>query len=238
MVLTYHSVGSSRLGLEAEQFDIQLKFLARHTRVVDLTTLLLANDSIPEPLCSITFDDGYAGVYSSAFPLLMQHNLPATVFLTTNAIGQNRSKMSSTFPGLYPNELMLTWEQVREMSRFGVTAGAHLQDHLDLTRLQPSQALQQLRNCKHSIEDKVGMTCASFAYPWGKHNRASVEWVREAEYELAVTTIHSSVHTNCNRFRIPRMDVRAEYQMDDFVSIVRGDWDFLAPYHTIRNVLR
>ena len=38
---------------------------------------------------AITFDDGFRSVHDNAWPLLRQHAIPATCYLTTNAIGND-----------------------------------------------------------------------------------------------------------------------------------------------------
>lgn len=42
--------------------------------------------SLPPYALAITFDDGYRNFYDHALPILKEHNLPATVFLTTDFV--------------------------------------------------------------------------------------------------------------------------------------------------------
>ena len=81
---------------------------------------------------------------------------------------------------------------------------------------------------KRLIEDKSGAQCASFCYPWGKHNQRTIEAVRKAGYGNAVTAIQDRWNgIPHDPFQIPRTDIRRDYTIDDFAAVVRGDWDFL-----------
>lgn len=69
-------------------FERQMRFLARHYRVVSLAEAArrLSEGGPPEPVVALTFDDGYQDNYLNAFPILQRYGLPATIFLTTGSI--------------------------------------------------------------------------------------------------------------------------------------------------------
>src|SRR5512146_3005048 len=97
-------------------------WLSTQVAVLDLDAVV-KGDWIPSPsglVCAITFDDGYASVFRSAYPILQRLRLPATVYLVVEAIGDTQRKSSNEFDGLYPDEDMLTWPEVREMQSGGI----------------------------------------------------------------------------------------------------------------------
>ena len=67
-------------------FDDQVRFLKRNADVVSPSDLpaILARGTGRYVL--LTFDDGYFDNYSTAFPVLKAHNVPATFFVTTGFI--------------------------------------------------------------------------------------------------------------------------------------------------------
>ncbi|HLO14188.1 MAG TPA: polysaccharide deacetylase family protein, partial [Anaerolineales bacterium] len=72
------------------EFDRQMDYLAKWFNVVSLKRVvewLDGHTGLPPYAALITFDDGYLDNYTSAYPILCQHNFPALIFLTTEHIG-------------------------------------------------------------------------------------------------------------------------------------------------------
>jgi len=99
VVLCYHNVvGSTRraatspLGLHMPlaTFRRQMLWLREHYAVVPLDELVrrLVRGKSLRGVAAITFDDGYAGVFEHAWPLLRQLGLAATVFIVADAPGR------------------------------------------------------------------------------------------------------------------------------------------------------
>lgn len=215
-----------------------MEWLKANAAVVGLPQLIGSNwpESPSGLVCAVTFDDGYASVFRQAYPVLRELQFPAAVYLVTGAISDSKPKSSNDFAGLYPDEDMLTWEQVSEMHTFGIQFGSHLVWHRQLTALTPVEADKELRVSKQTIEDRLNQECESFCYPWGGHDDRSVAAVRRAGYRNAVVTIQDRwLMGACpDPYRIPRADIRREYTLQDFAAVVRGDWDYLGYIQRLR----
>ncbi len=142
LILTYHGVLSkasdnyvNRNCVSAEMFDRQVRWLKNHYSVISLSELVDAirgEKPLPPYAAAITFDDGFLNNYSVALPILMKHNVPATMFLTTGYIGGNGAKLwtervdsiiySSTLPRLkvqmngQPVEFDVSSQKAREQA--------------------------------------------------------------------------------------------------------------------------
>lgn len=97
LILLYHRIAESavdpwRLCVSPAHFAEHLEVLARRTRVVPLTRLpaALARARRGETVVALTFDDGYADNLEHAKPLLEHYGLPATVFVATGYVGEER----------------------------------------------------------------------------------------------------------------------------------------------------
>jgi peptidoglycan/xylan/chitin deacetylase (PgdA/CDA1 family) len=100
VILRYHSVSdfdasgrlyrSASIALTPDMFERQMRFLADRYRVVPLSRLvqcLLDGEPFPQRAVAITFDDGYRDNFVHALPILRSFGFPATVYVTTGAIG-------------------------------------------------------------------------------------------------------------------------------------------------------
>lgn len=90
-ILMYHRFSPTPLPdfVCAETLDEQVRHLARlyHTiSLGDLLESLRAGSRLPPNTVVITVDDGYRDFFDIAFPILQQHRVPATLFVTTGFV--------------------------------------------------------------------------------------------------------------------------------------------------------
>jgi peptidoglycan/xylan/chitin deacetylase (PgdA/CDA1 family) len=96
LVLTYHRVNDDGHpyfpGIAPALFREQLESLRRHFVVLPIAELasLARSGRAPRNAVALTFDDGYRDNYTHAFPILRELGLPATIFLTTDAVDHDR----------------------------------------------------------------------------------------------------------------------------------------------------
>jgi len=93
------------------------------------------------------------------------------------------------FQGLY--NLMLTWDQIKEMSKNDISFGAHTVNHPILSRISIEMAEREIQESKKNIEEKLGNPITSFAYPFGKKAQYSSDLFPVLEklgFKCAVTT--------------------------------------------------
>lgn len=81
--------------VDPETFEMHLRFLKKHFCMQAVSDVYLATTDKTgrdqcKPSCSLTFDDGWSDFYDYAFPSLVKHNIPATVFLPTRFIGNEK----------------------------------------------------------------------------------------------------------------------------------------------------
>jgi peptidoglycan/xylan/chitin deacetylase (PgdA/CDA1 family) len=109
IILTYHRViekwdetldySQPGMVVTASSFERQVGILKEHFEVVRLSALLADENTArraARPRCVVTFDDGWRDNHDLAFPILRRHDVPATIYLTTDFIGTNRAFWHTT----------------------------------------------------------------------------------------------------------------------------------------------
>ncbi len=122
---------------------------------------------------AITFDDGLESHYQVAFPLLLEIGLRADFFVNTADIGRRG---------------YLTWRQVAEMQRAGMSFQSHGHEHVDLSRLSARALENELRNSKRLLEDRLGSEVEFLAAPYGLLSRQVVEVARAVGYRAVCSS--------------------------------------------------
>jgi peptidoglycan/xylan/chitin deacetylase (PgdA/CDA1 family) len=93
LVLVYHRVGERgldpwHLTIDPEIFAGQMETLARDWSPLSLAELVegFGRRQLPERAVAVTFDDGYADNLEVAAPILLEHGIPATLFVATDLV--------------------------------------------------------------------------------------------------------------------------------------------------------
>ena len=199
---------------------------------VDLNTGIAAlkKKSQTEKLAVITFDDGYRDFYTNAFPVLQKHGFTATMFLPTAFIGaQTRC---------FKSRECLTWREAAELHRAGIEFGSHTVTHPKLVELDWPQIKNELRDSKMEIENRLGVRCGSFAYPFAfpETNRNFVqrlaELLAETGYQSCATTRIGRAKSGDDLMQLKRLPANSCDDEKFFRAKLDGAYDWLAPLQT------
>jgi peptidoglycan/xylan/chitin deacetylase (PgdA/CDA1 family) len=219
-VLIYHQVGSG-LGRQMEvtttQFAWQLDWLEQHHEIVSLDEAVDRwDDPGSEGLVALTFDDGYADTYTTAFPLLEERRIPFMVYLATESIETGRALGP---PG--PAD-PLNWDQVVDMLGSGLAGvGSHTHRHSDLRNLPAHAIEEELATSDGLIERRLGLRPAHFAYPWGYWSQQAADVVN-TRYRTAAIAGTPRPPARLDRFRLHRYPVQLSDGTRFFPARLRG----------------
>ena len=216
-IIMYHRFGDSRYpstNIKKEQFLNHISELLKPKyKVVSIEKAFLAINNIElikDRSVVITIDDAYSSVYKYAWPIFKKHNLPFTLFVSTDVI-DNKT------PGY------MSWEQIRTLRDHGVTIGSQTKSHPHMFKLSKEKIIKELSISNKRFIDEIGSAPKFFAYPYGEYNLEVIEQVKLHGF-IAAFGQHSGVaHKSLGMYELPRFAMNEKYgDMNRFLLAVNA----------------
>jgi len=167
----------------------------------DLRAYLHGEQVLPSRPVILTFDDGYADFYTTAYPVLAQHDFKAVSYVV---------------PGFLGHGGYMTPGQVLELDRNGIQIASHTWSHRDLVTLPPDQLNAELTSSRAYLEQLLGHPVVDFCYPAGRFDPAVEQAVTAAGYQSATTTQLGYRHSLADAASWARVRVHGGEGLDVF----------------------
>lgn len=205
-ILTYHSIddSGSPVSVSRAQFRAHCAFLASGRVPVVTLQQLLQHPHVPDAV-AITFDDGFANVWTDAAPQLADSGLPATVFVVSNHVG-GFNDWGGRRHALVPHLPLMSWEQLGHLTQWPMEIGAHTATHPHLPAAPTERLEDELDGCVDRIHAELGVRPSSFAYPYGAVDARVASAVRE-RFAVGCTTELRALSATDDCARLPRLDM-------------------------------
>lgn len=240
-ILMYHSVSNAReteahpyfwVNTTPERFEEQMRFLKENG--YDVISLAGAagrlldghpEKNAPAPAVVITFDDGFRDFYLNAFPVLQEHGFPSTVFLPTAYIGDQGRRMEG--------KEHLSWQEVAELHRLGVSFGSHTVNHPQLKDLKWDDIEFEIRRSREMMESGIGAPVESFSYPYAFPEEDQELTMRLARtlascgYRYGVSTRIGRASGDDPIYFLKRLPVNSRDDLAFFKAKLDGGYDWL-----------
>jgi peptidoglycan/xylan/chitin deacetylase (PgdA/CDA1 family) len=196
---------------------------------------VLQNGGSPKRYAVVTFDDGYADFYAQAFPALNRYGFTATVFLPTGYIGK--------VPVQFKEKDCLTWNEVRELRKYGISFGSHTVTHPQLSALDLTTVKDEIVNSKRTIEDNLGESVDSFSYPYA-FPEGNVSFTQKLRNTLINSGYHQGVSTRIglarrgeDQYFLRRLPINTLDDIALFSAKLRGGYDWLHTFQYVSKIL-
>lgn len=167
---------------DGKRFGILLKELHRDcdfVNIEDAVNMIVNHVSVKRPTIAFTFDDGWRDCYTQIAPQLEKYGVNAMFFINPNFADaadnhdwdyiENFTVNTTKSPGKHP----MTWAQIAELNNRGFKFGAHTLDHYCINDDNIVELERQIGDCKTAIENKLGVSCDYFAFPYGRLDHAN-----------------------------------------------------------------
>ncbi len=113
----------------------------------------LADPTPKQGAITITFDDGWQSQFDYALPLLEEHGMKATFYVSTARV----------------SEPYMTVAELQTLQSYGHEIGSHANTHVDFPTLSESEIREECQTSKQMLQS-WGLTAKNFAYPDGLRN--------------------------------------------------------------------
>ena len=126
--------------------------------------------------------------------------------------------------------MMMGWDEMREMSRGGMSFGAHTVTHPNLPNAYPEEAEHEICESRAMLEAQLREPVRHFAYPNGRGSSHLTEHikqcVRKAGFHSAVTSVGGCVQKDDDLFALRRVGVYKKHGIIPHFSldIERNRW--------------
>ena len=233
-VLLYHSLTAGatpsyrRFAVDPDAFREQMAAIVEAgVETTTIADLVRRTFQVARPTVAITFDDGFAELIDVALPVLEEHRLAATVFVVSGHVGGTSAWLQREREHTRP---LLDWDGIRALAAAGVEIGGHGHRHLALDLLPDDEAADEIRRSREEIENGLGSTVESFAYPYGFHTMTTKRLVADAGFGGACGVRHAFSGPAQDALAIARIVVEPDLPMDRFRAWVlglgglRNDW--------------
>jgi peptidoglycan/xylan/chitin deacetylase (PgdA/CDA1 family) len=222
VVLLYHRVGGhspTAVDLPASLFEDQMATLAGRVRTLGDALGSLANDD-GSPAVVVTFDDGTADLVDIALPILERHGVPATFYIATAFIDEQRP---------FPDEgTPVSWAGLRDAVATGlVSIGSHTHRHLLLDRASADEVDDELTRSIDRIGAEIGRSPEDFAYPKAVlGSEAAQRAVRGRFRSAALAGTRANVPGHTDVYRLARSPIQTHDGMVWFRRKAAGGMGF------------
>ncbi len=219
-VLMYHAIGEASSGTQEfddgdftvseSRFREHLRYLREHGYTTCLLSQLKWIDAVDKRVI-ITFDDGHASDVDVALPLLQEFGFNAEFFVTTAWVGQ---------PGY------VDAAGIEALSRAGMGIGSHGHSHRFFNDLSYDEAEEELQESLHLLRTLAVQPVASFSAPGGQLPAQLSKLCEKLGLQYVCTSATGLYEQRHFPFSIPRIAIRKDLAMEDFVRMVSGDARF------------
>jgi len=241
-ILVYHTVQEIpphqdplRLSVPPELLRAHLEYLRKLGFVVVPLTAVLdhvrGRKGLSAKSVALTFDDGYAEQFSVVRPMLQEFGVPATFFVICRAI-----KTGGTIDGLQADpsrRRSMTVDQVRSLAERGIEIGSHSVNHVPLSGLDDSCISQEVLGSKLYLEENLGKSVATFAYPFGSHgtfNETTRKELQAAGYDGACVNLLGWNRPGDDPFTLRRTRIGWDDRPWRFILKLFGAYDWIDRY--------
>jgi peptidoglycan/xylan/chitin deacetylase (PgdA/CDA1 family) len=227
-IYMYHHVSSIpthdaldySLTVTTADFAAQLNWMqAQGYHTITMTELFdtfYYGKALPAKPMMLTFDDGYADIYTYALPLLLAHHYRGVFYIITGMIS-----------GAY-----VTWNEVHALQRSGMQIASHTVHHVNIGQPPKGTTTQEeLQVSKAKLQTELQEPIQFFCYPTGEpfhHDSVAEQQIVLQDLfldgylsaTLDPSSFNSALQNDRLPYELPRIRVSGGETLSEFIGIL------------------
>lgn len=217
VILAYHRIGEDSYpatNIRREQFEGHIRALVQgHYNIIALPTLIKAlknGTTLPPRTIALTFDGAHRSAYDIAVPLLLEHNLPFTLFLPTDRLDSGLSRY-------------INWKDIKKLQRYkNVTIGLQPATYTHLNDTTPDDLRRTINKARARLREETGREALFFAYPFGEWSAAYRALIEEQGFLAAFGQQSGVAYSGHDLLTLPRFPMTESYAGLDRFRLIAG----------------
>lgn len=206
VILAYHRIGEDAhpdSNLRAGQFFEQVQELTDGSYTIlplpEIIRALKNGESLPPHAVAITFEGAYRSAYVNAIPLLLEKNIPFTVFY---AAGHADNK----------DEQHMNWNELRNLKKNPfVTLGILPASYMHMADASREELLAQINKARLRHRDEFSDEAKIFSYPFGEYSLNFKNIITEQNFDAAFGLHSGSIAASSDFMALPRFTMTEIY---------------------------
>lgn len=195
--------------LTPEELDRQLDRLAgwgfRTATLAEAAAAWHQRRRLPPKTVVLTFDDGCRCFGERAVPALAARGMTASVFAVSGLVGTDNAWDLAAGERREP---LMDRAALVEAAAAGCEVGSHGRTHRDLSRLEGAELDREVAGSKRDLEDLLGRSVHTLAWPYGRTSPAARRAAKRAGYAAAAAIHRHPGAVAGDPWALPRQPLR------------------------------
>lgn len=210
VIFAYQRIGEDlhpANSLSIEQFKNHVtELIEGDYNVAPLSEIVSAFQSgteLPPKTVALTFNGAYRSALENAIPVLLENNLPFTVFFSPDqADGKSPEYMG--------------WDELKRLNRSSqVTLGLHPASYIRLTDSPAEEIRRQVNKALNRYREELKKDPEFFAYPFGEYTKTFYDIVAASGFKAAFGQQSGVAYSGSDQFALPRFAMTESYGDDE-----------------------
>lgn len=206
VIFAYYRVGEDQFpgsNIRLEQFQSHIRELKdggyNVLALPDIVAALQSGASLPDRTVALTFDGGYSSILQNAVPVLLENNLPFTLFVATDYLDRDSNEY-------------IGWKDLKKLAKNRlVTIGLHPAAYTHMAGAADEDVRRQINNARTRVREVLGMEPALFAYPFGEYSSTYHNIVASSGFTAAFGQQSGVAYMGEDIFSLPRFPMTESF---------------------------